>query len=98
MPTKTIQQLEFIKKIDTANKHPHRGRHLFLYKENGFLWVNAPNPLGSGDLFTATLMKPKSVMLSNMVDILVRNEIVEEVFNQLNEDYMIEYLIWKMEI
>jgi len=98
MPTKTIQQLEFIKKIDTANKHPHRGRHLFLYKENGFLWVNSPNQLGSGDLFTATLMKPKSVMLSNMVDILVRNEIVEEVFNQLDEDYMIEYLIWKMEI
>lgn len=98
MPTKPIQELEFIKKIDTANKHPHRGRHLFLYKENGFLWVTASHALGSVDFKTATLMKPKPVMLSNMVDALIENEVVEEVLNQLNEDYMIEYLIWKMEI
>ena len=91
MPVKSIEDLKFLKRLDDSSS-------VFFYEYDNFLYVNFSAPENRTNFRDATLMTPKDMVGNPLIYAIEKNNLTEEIFNQLDGQYMVEYLLWKMEI
>ena len=91
MPTKSIADLRFLKRLNDDSD-------VFLYEYENLLYVNLSDSNNRTNFRDAILVTAVDVFTTTLIDVLEKNNLAEEVFNQLDNQYIVEYLLWKMKI
>ena len=91
MPTKLIADLRFLKRLNDDSD-------VFLYEYENLLYVNLSDSNNRTNFRDAILVTAVDVFTTTLIDVLEKNNLAEEVFNQLDNQYIVEYLLWKMKI